>query len=402
MAIASIVQRATASVRKRLYDNFAGRANTAESLGTATDGSQWTAVSGTLAVNSGLAKGTATATPAVGSSYPIATVSMPTGDNVISIVDTGNGASAAVWVQSSSDWWMVSLDSTFNTIPGNTNYTSGTITYTSSAASYTSGAGTYTSGATGYTLGATTYTLGGTTYTSGATQSYTAPTSYTQGAAQPSGFASGTAYVTVYTRNTYNQPTYGFLTKTTYRVSGYSGSYSAYSTGSSPYTQYSTTYATPYTSAAGGTYSFVPYTTNNPYTSGIPYSSSVPYTSNTPYTSTNSPYTSNAPYTSNTNAVTYAYQAIIKVNKSLSNTVTTVTSAIVSTTQTIRSILVSTSGNQITARAFSDTNLVTQLGSDLVYTATGAVVSTTYGISIAPTQYAQSDTIGSSVNISRA
>jgi hypothetical protein len=375
MALLSFA-RAAASIRKRFYDNFAGRANTTGSLGTATDGSLWNATSGTLAVNTGVAKATATVTPLVGSSYPIATVSMPSGDNVISLVDTGNGASAAVWVQSSSDWWMVSIDSTFNTIPGNTNYTSGTVTYTSSAA-------TYTSGATGYTLGAT-------TYTQGATQSYTSPTSYTVSAAQPSGFASGTSYVTVYTRNTYNQPTYGFLTKTTYRISGYSGSYSATTAGSSPYTSYSTTYAYFYTSAAGGNYSFVPYTSNNPYTSSVP------------YTSTNSPYTSNAPYTSSTNAVTYAYQAILKVNKSVSNTVYTVTSAIVSTTQTIRSLLVQTTGNQITAKAFSDANLVTQIGSDLVYTATGATINTNYGISIAPTQYAQSDTIGASVNISRA
>jgi hypothetical protein len=271
---------------------------------------------------------------------------------------------------------MVSLDSVFNTIPGNTNYTSGTITYTSSAA-------TYTSGATGYSVGAT-------TYTAGTVLSYTAPTSYTSSGPSPAGFASGTSYVTVYTRNTYNQPTYGFLTKTTYRVSGYSGSYSSTTAGSSPYTSYSVTYAYFYTSAAGGNYSFTPYTSNNPYTSSVP------------YTSTNSPYTSNAPYTSSTNAVTYAYQAILKVNRSVSNTVSTVTSAIVSTTQTIRSLLVQTAGNQITAKTFSDANLVTQIGSDLVYTATGATINTNYGISISPTQYAQSDTIGASVNISRA
>jgi hypothetical protein len=376
MAIASIIARASASVRKRFYDNFAGRADTTGSLGTATDGSKWTATSGTLAVNTGKAKATATVTPLVGSSYPIATVSMPNQDNVISLVDTGNGASVAVWVQTSSDWWMVSLDSTFNTIPGNTNYTSGTITYTSSAA-------TYTSGATGYTVGATTYTAGG-------VQSYTAPTSYTMGTYQPSGFASGTAYLNIYTRTTYNAPAYGFLTKNTYRVSGYSGQYQAYTMGYSTYTNYSVTYAAPYNSAPGGTYSFTPYTTSNPYTSSVP------------YTSSNSPYTSNAPYTSSTNAVTYAYQAILKVNKSLSNTVSTVTSAVVSTTQTIKSLLVQTTGNQITAKAFSDANLVTQIGSDLVYTATGATVTTTYGISIAPTQYSQSDTIGASVNISRA
>lgn len=376
MSIRDLVLGAISSIRLNFSDNFAARSDTSGSLGIATDGSSWNAVSGTLEVNSGLAKATATATPTVGSSYPIATVTMPTEDNVISIVDTGNGASAAVWVQSSSDWWMVSTDSTFNTIPGNTNYTSGTTTYTASAPNYTSGA-------TGYTVGAP-------NYTKGSTLSYTAPSSYTASAPQPSGFASSTAYVTNYTRNTYNQPYYGFNTKNTYRVAGYSGSYSSYSTGSSGYTSYSVTYAVFYNSAAGGTYSYNPYTSSNP------------YTSNVPYTSNNSPYTSNTPYSTGVNATTYAYQAIIKVNKSVSNTVSTLTSAIVSTTQTIGSILVSLSGNEITAKAFSDTNLVTQLGSDLVYTATGAVVTTSYGISIAPTQYAQSDTIGASVNISRA
>lgn len=376
MAIASIIARAAASVRKSFYDNFAGRANTTGSLGTASDGSKWTPISGTLNVDTGVAKGTATNTPLVGSSYPIATVSMPGQDNAIRIVDTGNGASAAVWVQSSSDWWMVSIDSTFNTIPGNTNYTSGTTTYTASAP-------TYTSGATGYTVGSP-------TYTAGTTQSYTAPTSYTASAPQPSGFVGSTYQASNYTRNTYNQPYYGFLTKTSYRVAGYSGSYQAYTQGVSSYTSYSVTYGIFYNSAPGGTYTVVPYTSNNPYTATVP------------YTSSTSPYTSNTPYTTSTNATTYAYQAILKVNKSVSNTVSTLTSAIVSTTQTIRSILVSTSGNQITAKAFSDTNLVSQLGSDLVYTATGAVVNTTYGISIAPTQYAQSDTIGASVNISRA
>jgi hypothetical protein len=71
----------------------------------------------------------------------------------------------------------------------------------------------------------------------------------------------------------------------------------------------------------------------------------------------------------------------------------------VSTASTIGSILVSILGNQITAKAYSDTNLVTQIGSDLVYTATGAVVGTQFGISISPSQYLQSDIIGTSVEI---
>jgi hypothetical protein len=80
--------------------------------------------------------------------------------------------------------------------------------------------------------------------------------------------------------------------------------------------------------------------------------------------------------------------------------VSTVSSAIVSTTQTIKSILVSLSGNTITAKAYSD-NLVTQIGDDLVHTATGATVTTQFGISISPAQHDQSDIIGSSINIER-
>jgi hypothetical protein len=475
MAVKDLFLGAVSSVRKRFYDNFAGRSNTTGSLGTATDGSKWTAVSGTIEVNSGKAKATATTTPLVGSSYPIATVSMPTQDNIISIVDTGNGASAAIWVQSSADWWMVALDSTFNTIPGNTNYTSGATQYTSSGPNYTSGATGYTKGATTYSIGAANYFAGALQYTLGATQfsssgalytsgaasytqgpttytiagggyssftEYTTSTPYTSFANYTAGYAYvklGTGYTasTTYSRFTYNNPAYTRKTNT------YSVSYTSFQswlsatnyTSKSFYlldeTQYASTYnqpgypnftqgptnytlgATNYFSAAGAYTSNQPYTSSTPYTSNIPYTSNAPYTSNNPYTSndpytsnlpytSNSPYTSNVPYTSFTNATTFAYQAILKINQSVGDTVSSITSAVVSTAQTIGSILVSISGNQITAKAYSDTNLVTQIGSDLVYTATGATVNTTYGISLSPTQHAQSDTIGASVNIERA
>lgn len=475
MAIKDVFRGALSSVRKRFYDNFAGRSNTTGSLGTATDGSLWTAVSGTIEVNSGKAKATATTTPLVGSSYPIATVSMPTQDNIISIVDTGNGAAAAIWVQSSSDWWLVTLDSTFNTIPGNTNYTSGATQYTSSGPNYTSGATGYTKGDTTYSIGAAEYTAGALTYTqspfgytSGAATFTSGTTSYTQGtttytlsggqytAFTP--FYSSTPYTssasyysvyknflinttytagTVYSRTTYNNPKYslsggkysvtytsfqkwtsaGTFTSKSFYVTDI-GEYGNFTTtaGFPNYTQGATSYtqgATFYTSAAGTFTSNTPYTSSIPYTSSQNYTSNLPYTSNNPYTSndpytsnvpytSNSPYTSNVPYSSFTNADTYAYQAIVKINKSVGDTVSAVTSAVVSTTQTIKSLLVQTVGNEITAKAYSDTNLVTQIGSDLVYTATGAVVNTTYGISITPTQYAQSDTIGASVNIERA
>jgi hypothetical protein len=74
---------------------------------------------------------------------------------------------------------------------------------------------------------------------------------------------------------------------------------------------------------------------------------------------------------------------------------------LVSTASTIKSILVQTFGNEITARAYSDENLVTQIGSDLVYTATGAVVNAKYGISLSLAEYDQSAIIGTEVVIDK-
>ena len=97
----------------------------------------------------------------------------------------------------------------------------------------------------------------------------------------------------------------------------------------------------------------------------------------------------------------YAYNEYLKIRQSVSSTVSTITSALISTAQSIGSLKVWTSGNQITARAFSDTNFVTQIGSDLVYTATGATITTQYGIGVSPSAYNQSAIIGTSVDISR-
>ena len=96
-----------------------------------------------------------------------------------------------------------------------------------------------------------------------------------------------------------------------------------------------------------------------------------------------------------------SYNEYLKIKQSVANTVSEISSALVSTTQTIGSILVSLVGNQITAKAYSDTNFVTQIGSDLVYTATGATITTKHGIGVSPSAYNQSAIIGTSVDISR-
>jgi hypothetical protein len=97
----------------------------------------------------------------------------------------------------------------------------------------------------------------------------------------------------------------------------------------------------------------------------------------------------------------FAYSAILKISNSVSDVVSELSSLIVSTSQTIKSILVQTSGNQITAKAFSDVIPVNQVGDDLIYTATGAIINTRYGISISKAEY-ENDTIASSVKIERS
>ena len=64
---------------------------------------------------------------------------------------------------------------------------------------------------------------------------------------------------------------------------------------------------------------------------------------------------------------------------------------------TIGSLKAIISGTTITAKAFSDTTATTQVGSDLVYNATGAAVIAQYGIVITPSNYSQGSTIGSIV-----
>ena len=119
------------------------------------------------------------------------------------------------------------------------------------------------------------------------------------------------------------------------------------------------------------------------------------------YTSS-SIYNSATPYTSQVQPDTYVTESILKIRKSVSDAIFTMSSAIVSTSQTIKSILVNTDGEVITAKAYSDANLVNQIGEDLVYTATGATITTMYGISVSPSAYEQSDIIGTEVTIERS
>lgn len=320
----------SSSIRKKFVDTFSSRSNTSGGLGVASDGSNWTPINGTIQVSSGAA--TATSTPtiitttrqsgglngsntvvvanatgiAVGqrvtgtgialdayvtaingttitlsanntrsvtgtlyflsassSDYPISIQGMPTANNIIELKSINQGAGAAIWVQSSADWWAVGVDSIYNTIPGNSG-------------------------------------------------SFTNPGTFTPG---------------------------------------------------------------------------------NPYTVFVP--PNIVFTAYNPgtYTPGNTTYY--------TNPTTYQYYENVRILKSVSSVVSTIASSAVSTSSAIRSLRVTLNGTQITARAFSDTNLTTQLGSDLVYNATGAAITTQYGICVTPSAYQQSAIISTSATITR-
>jgi hypothetical protein len=50
----------------------------------------------------------------------------------------------------------------------------------------------------------------------------------------------------------------------------------------------------------------------------------------------------------------------------------------------INSLRIKTKGDQLTISAYSDENLTTQIGSDIVFTPTGITVHPSYGITIQP------------------
>jgi hypothetical protein len=57
------------------------------------------------------------------------------------------------------------------------------------------------------------------------------------------------------------------------------------------------------------------------------------------------------------------------------------------------SLRLSVSGSQVTAKAYSDTSLASQIGSDLVFTPTGVALTTSYGIIVTPSATNQGNSL---------
>jgi hypothetical protein len=95
-------------------------------------------------------------------------------------------------------------------------------------------------------------------------------------------------------------------------------------------------------------------------------------------------------YQSGTN---YFYPQSLRILQSVGNVVTQIASTQVGDNATINGLKALISGNQITARAYSDANMTSQVGGSLVYTATGATVTTEYGLLLTPSAYNQGNAV---------
>jgi hypothetical protein len=342
------------TIRKRFFDDFSRITSTG--LGIAKDGSTWSVIRGTINASANAAVAAST------TGYPISAIDMQVSDVSVKLSGTNQGSTVALWVQSSADWYGVEVDMTTSVVPGN---------------------------------------------------AYLVPVEYTYLTSY------NYSYYTGYNFNYYN--TYNYL-------------YNYYTT-SSYYNTYNYNYNFTYTRYTSGT-RYYTYFSGGPINASYTYYSVVGYTTlndagqnyagpfyvddlhfNVPATGSSGPYSGSGNtgpiagsgftnavgnyYYTAYNASSTSYDQYVRVIKSVGSVVSTVTSWLVSSSATVRSFIVRTSGNQITVRPYSDVNFISQIGSDLVYTATGAAVTTQFGISVSPSTVNQSATIGTSVTIDR-
>lgn len=330
MAIKDVFRGVSSSIRKRFIDTF-NRANQS-GIGTSSDGSLWSIIRGSWSITTNAAVG-------VNNSYPMATQTMPTQDNQVSIVSASQGAAAALWVTDANNWWAVGMTQE----PENCNctyYYNTTYYYfnTNCPAYY---AGTYNGSNCNGTFN---------------TSNCNTPYSYCSG-----------------NYNSSNCNNYAY--NTTNKSTRCSGSYNA-----SNCNAYTAACATGWNgSSCNGTYN-----TSNLNSGNLYY-----YACNQQGSTTSGPFAS----------CSTCYPQYIRIWQSVAGTISLITQWSVSATLAA-AFKVKTSGTQITTSIYSDAAAVTQIGSDLVYTPTGITITPTYGITIAPSTYNQGYSIDS-VEITR-
>jgi hypothetical protein len=112
-------------------------------------------------------------------------------------------------------------------------------------------------------------------------------------------------------------------------------------------------------------------------------------------------YTAFAPYTySQLVPARTVIDQRVNIRQAVAGNIALIKSWVVSSVDTARSLRVRLSGQEITATPYSDPNQVSQIGENLVYTATGATITAKFGLTISPSIYGQGTTAASSISIS--
>jgi hypothetical protein len=326
------------SVRKSFQDTF-NRAN--ETLDKASDGAVWRIVRGVWSVVSNKAS-----TSTAASSYPLASVSTPSSNVTVSLKGISQGSTAALWVTDSNQWWGIGIDQT---------------TITADLLSPSERA-----------------------ITGCSCQTCTNP-----------GNVANWNYVEAYVYNV-GTGTYNYMCNvSSYPAATYNYNCNIYNNGYCNNTAQ-------YPMVGPGTYAYTCNVVGNRYCNNSMYPiATYNYMCNSAEYPQNYYYVTGANATyppGNSNATTYyecncqtCYPQYVRFIQSISGTITTLTSWIVSTV--VSSLKVTTSGSSTTTKIYSDTDLVTQIGSDLTYTPTGVTITPNYGIMVKPSSYSQGNTI---------
>jgi hypothetical protein len=367
-----IFSSAAAAVRKRFFDNF-NRADQS-GLGTATDGSRWRQIRGTFNISGNKAVGT-------DNNYPMAVVDMPFSNVEIDIAGATQGAAAALWVTDSGNWWSVGIDQVSVTTcqtcsdpiawaSSNCNGTFNSVTW-NCAQTATSCSGTWNAN-----TGSTANSWNPFQWT---TNSWNPVQTNPCQAFNPSNCA---AFTGGSCRTWRSSPPRNCTATNPVNCIAFNPSNC-----SSPGNTFGGNPQTSFAFQFGGnpqtSFAFQFGSTCNAFTTNCV----APGNPNTVFCNgTFNPQNPTAWSTYSCNCVT-TYPQYIRIMKSVGSVVSEVWSTTVASV--VQSFSVRTNGNQITVKAYSDPNLVTQIGSDIVHTPTGVTVVSTYGITIDPSSYNQ-------------
>jgi hypothetical protein len=359
-----------AASRKIFRDTF-NRANQT-GIGTSSDGSTWNIIRGSFNITSDKADGQ---TPA---NYPLASVDMPKEEVTISLSGITQGSTAALWVTDGGNWFGVGIDQesiscncqTCST-PGNcasTNYQCNVAAYPCQTTNYQCNVAAYPCNGTSFACNAWNSPCNAGNYFCDVVgnrfcRSYTSPCN-----AMSTPFSPCTRWSRVcnggYNTGNCNMTNSSFMCTTWNRVCPLPNQAFPCSTWATVCNEASYPCATWSTVCNSASYPCASF---------------------------------NATTFFSCNCQT-CFPQYIRFIQSAANTVTTLTSWLVaSAIQSIRVIISSVNPAKTSATAtikpYSDTNLSSQIGSDLTYTPTGVAINAKYGIMVKPSSYSQGTTI---------